>query len=113
MILNLGHTVGHAIETLSGYTISHGECVAKGIKYAINVSQRVYNFSDEKKQRLLNLLNVSGVDLTSNYDIKDILNQIKSDKKAGDNYVHFAVIEDVGSVKIVKLYYDEIENYLC
>ena len=113
MILNLGHTVGHAIETLSGYTISHGECVAKGIKYAINVSQRVYNFSDDKKQRLLNLLSASGVDLTANYDIKDIHNQIKSDKKAGDNYVNFAVIEDVGSVKIVKLYYDEIENYLC
>ena len=113
MILNLGHTVGHAIETLSGYTISHGECVAKGIKYAINVSQRVFEFSDDKKQCLLNLLSASGVDLTSNYDIKDILNQIKSDKKAGDNYVNFAVIEDVGSVKIVKLYYDEIENYLC
>ena len=53
MVLNLGHTVGHAIETLSNYALSHGECVAKGINYAINVSQKIYGFSDDKKREML------------------------------------------------------------
>ena len=112
MVLNLGHTVGHAIETLSNYTLSHGECVAKGINYAIKVSQKLYGFSEEKKQELLNLLNLSGVDLTCNYLPSELIKQIKMDKKATDNYINFVTIKDIGEVEIQRISYSDLESYL-
>ena len=45
-VLNLGHTVGHAIEAMSDYKLSHGECVAKGIVQELRASVNM-GFTDK------------------------------------------------------------------
>ena len=40
-LLNLGHTVGHAIEKIENYNLSHGECVLKGLYYALEISKKL------------------------------------------------------------------------
>ena len=112
MILNLGHTVGHAIETLSNYQISHGECVAKGIYYAIMVSSKIYNFSQQKTNELINLLQSYPFDLSLKFSPNQLDNQIKMDKKSEGDSVNFVVIESIGNTTTKKLTFDELLGLL-
>ena len=112
MILNLGHTVGHAIESLSGYNYSHGECVAKGINYAIKLSKKVLNLSDNVTTKLYGVLNLYNFDLTCNFTAKELVNQIKKDKKSTGDSVNFVLVEDVAKPVIKKISYTELENLL-
>ena len=63
MLLNFGHTIGHAIEKLYDYKVSHGECVLKGMAYAIELSEKLGFISAEQKETSLNFLNGAGVSL--------------------------------------------------
>lgn len=111
-VLNLGHTVGHAIEKLSNYEISHGGCVAKGIAYAIDISSKIFNFSQEKTDKLHSLLNSYPFDLSCNFSSDEIINQIKLDKKSKSDGVDFILIKDIGDVKIQKIKFSELSELL-
>ncbi len=108
-ILNLGHTFGHAIESLSSFTISHGECVVKGIKLAIDFSKKYYGLSDECVKKMYELLSVKGHNLDVGYSLNDVVKQVYSDKKRQNNSVSFITIKDIGNVKIEDVL---IENLL-
>ncbi|MBO5851548.1 MAG: 3-dehydroquinate synthase [Clostridia bacterium] len=107
-ILNLGHTLGHAIESLSSYSISHGECVVKGIKLAIDFSKKYYGLSDEKVQEMYKLLTVKGHNLSINYPISDLVKQVYSDKKRQNDSVSFIAIKDIGNVLIEDILIHEL-----
>ncbi len=116
MLLNLGHTVGHAIETLDEYKNSHGLCVIKGIYQIINLSKKYYGFNEQKKQELLSLLYVLGLDndkLKNGYTAKELKDKILSDKKSQGEYVNFVLIKGIGKCEIVKISTDKIEEYLA
>ncbi len=110
MLLNLGHTVGHAIETLSHYDLPHGICVAKGLGVAIEISQKLYGFDDVKEREMRELLDSVGLDLSLRYDMNEIIAQMKHDKKAGVDEVSFVLIEDIGKCRIEKLKLDELKR---
>ncbi len=112
MLLNLGHTVGHAIETLSGYKTPHGKCVAKGIAYAISLSKAVYGFSDEKEKEMRELLAAANMDLTVRYKKEDMLALMRRDKKAKHDYVNFVLIPEIGKCKTEKMAFSLLENLL-
>ena len=110
--LNLGHTVGHAVESLSGYKHSHGLCVAKGIGKIIDISCKYYGYEDDKKQEFINLLNTVPFDLNIDYSTIEIQNKILIDKKACNDGVNLILIKDVGKTVIVKFTQLELENVL-
>ena len=112
MLLNLGHTVGHAIENLSGYTVPHGACVAKGLSFAIAVSKSVYGLPDEKVAEMQNLLQFSGIDLSCPYKKEEILALIRRDKKAKHDGVDFVLIKDIGCCEIKRMDFSVLENIL-
>ncbi len=101
--LNLGHTIGHAIENLSGYTISHGLCVAKGISAIIDLSADFYHLSDEKVNKMRALLSSWKFDLSIPFTKGEVCEQLFMDKKAESGGVNFILIKDVGEVKIERL----------
>ncbi len=111
-LLNLGHTVGHAIESLSEYSIPHGVCVAKGIDACIDVSCAYYRFSAEKKAEMKRLLYSFGFDLTTPYKKTEIIEKIKLDKKASDEYIDFVLLKDIGKPKIEKIKIKDLEILL-
>ena len=54
--LNFGHCVGHAIESLSNYTISHGHCVVIGMCAALQLSQKLGHITLQEVERALKLI---------------------------------------------------------
>ncbi len=112
MLLNLGHTVGHAVESLSGYTIPHGLCVYKGLGAAITVSKNYYGLTDEKEKELRALLASANEDGTIPFTKDEIVNKIALDKKAGDGFVKFVLIKDAGDCRVENLPLDKVGELL-
>lgn len=111
-LLNLGHTVGHAVEELSNYTLSHGLCVYKGLYEAVKLSEKLYGFDEKKSKRLFNLLTTQDIDYTLPYGKEEILKAIKRDKKADGNKIKFVTVFDVGDCRVENLSFDELEKLL-
>ncbi len=103
MLLNFGHTVGHAIEKLSNYTLSHGECVIKGMYYAIKSSYRLGFIDNKDKIEAINFLKSSGVLDEVDFTSKQILSIMKRDKKADGDLVNFVFTKGFGLPLIKKV----------
>ncbi|MBN2039480.1 MAG: 3-dehydroquinate synthase [Spirochaetes bacterium] len=98
-ILNFGHTVGHAIESLLEYkTISHGEAVAIGLLVESEISERIGWLTEQEKRRVADL--ISKYDLIYNkYKVKtnDILEHMKYDKKNTAGKINFVLLKGLNN----------------
>ncbi len=108
MLLNFGHTVGHAIEKLYDYKVSHGECVIKGMNFAINLSNKFGFLSDIDTQNAVKFLKTSGVDLSVPFSKEEIISIMKSDKKASGDTVNFVFTLGFSKSFIKKVKFTEI-----
>jgi len=98
VILNYGHTIGHAIESALLYKgVTHGEAVAIGMVLAAKLSNSLGYLSDEDTHRH-NLLIDSLLSIDREIDFKDIEGYLKRDKKAKDGKVRFVLADKIGHV---------------
>ncbi|MBI4843500.1 MAG: 3-dehydroquinate synthase [Nitrospirae bacterium] len=103
-ILNFGHTVGHAIETATGYTrYLHGEAVAIGMRYASDLAVKLGIFDEDSAVKVKELIRSCGLpaDIPSDIGISDVINAMSVDKKAIAGNIRFVLPEKIGSVRIV------------
>jgi len=100
-ILNFGHTVGHAIEAVSGFGVSHGKAVAMGIVAASKISLKMGLFSRSDYVRIKSLISRFGlpVDLAG-YPVEDLMLAIKHDKKRAAGRLRMVLIKNAGEVFI-------------
>ncbi|MFQ5584195.1 MAG: 3-dehydroquinate synthase, partial [Calditrichia bacterium] len=101
-VLNFGHTVGHAIETLSNYQVRHGFAVAQGMRVAAALSHRLLGYPAERLSRLNKLLDdyhLLPVEM-SGYSLEDIWNCIRFDKKARQQTPLFTLLDEQGKPKL-------------
>lgn len=110
--LNLGHTVGHAIESLSNYSYSHGECVVKGLAYTLKISKTLYNLEQSKYDEMYALLTSCGHNLTCPFSANQLIDKIAYDKKSDGNTIKFVAVKDIGDAEIVNLHYTKLLEYL-
>ncbi len=112
-LLNLGHTLGHAIEKESNYTIPHGLAVTKGTLCVANAS---VNYGKLQKQAYLDAIEICkkyDLDYTISYDIKTLLKNIQMDKKMhSDGDISFVDINGVGNCIVRTTSIKELEEYL-
>ena len=109
-ILNLGHTIGHALETMSRGKISHGLAVAYGIQYIIERKYKLGIFSEEQRDRYNTIFEFFNIDKIQ-MDNKKLYKYILKDKKMIDNQkLEFIDIEEPGDCRIKKI---SIEEFLC
>lgn len=88
--LNLGHTFGHALETVTGFSdFSHGEGVAWGIAKAMETSLELGIVDREYYTRIINLLKIYNYRLDADVDPKKIIDAMKLDKKKKGGVVKF------------------------
>ena len=99
-ILNLGHTVGRAAETLSGYRLLHGEAVAIGLSAACALAVRMGKMTAEEAGRVRALLERAGlpVRLPEGTDREALLRKLYTDKKVRNGKLRFVVPEGIGNV---------------
>jgi 3-dehydroquinate synthase len=96
--LNFGHTLGHAIEAEIGYgKITHGEAVAIGMVFALQLSSHVYNL-DFNTSEFIKWLNQLGykTELPEGLSIERLLGRMKQDKKSYGQSVRFVLLKEIG-----------------
>jgi len=99
-VLNLGHTFGHAIETVTNYSISHGAAVSIGLRAAGLLALRTDRFSTEEHLRVLALLTLLRLPMVSpSSDIDALLAAMGSDKKTRAGALRFVLPRTIGDVE--------------
>jgi 3-dehydroquinate synthase len=101
-ILNFGHTIGHAIESLTEYKkYRHGEAVAIGMVYAARLSSESGLCSSKDYERVVNLIREAGLPTSiSGLDSDDVIDSLYLDKKVKDEKIRFILMMGIGSVEI-------------
>jgi len=112
-ILNYGHTFGHAIESLCGFSLPHGHCVALGMVCATNFSRNMDGMPSLQVKRIHSLLNFFGlpIKLPTSYNIntEDIYNMMLKDKKAKSGALTLIISNKIGTAGIIeKVSKDEV-----
>lgn len=99
-ILNLGHTVGRAIETESGYRLLHGEAVAIGLAAETRLSRKMGYMDDFEVQRVDELLKKAGlpVRIPGYISRESLLDRLYTDKKVRNGQLRFVVQCGIGSM---------------
>ena len=101
--LNLGHTVGHAVELISGFKLSHGESVAIGMvveaAYAVRVGVAVRG-SDEAIESTLSKLGLP-TRIPAELPREEIIRAMRVDKKKNAKSIRFALPVEIGKVELV------------
>jgi 3-dehydroquinate synthase len=114
-ILNFGHTLGHAIESLTEYRrYLHGEAVAIGMAFAARISRAQGYCTDETVHRIVALLKRAGlpVEVPQELGGPSLGLAIEGDKKAAGGKVKFVCLEDLGRTRFVQLTGQEIAEFV-
>jgi 3-dehydroquinate synthase len=112
MLLNLGHTFGHAAEVLSGYRLTHGGAVAAGMAVITRAAVKRGYCQPEMLDQLLSLLDSFGLPAALPYRAAELLPVIRGDKKAAGGAVKLIVPEAPGCVKVLPVLIPELEGWL-
>jgi 3-dehydroquinate synthase len=102
-ILNYGHTIGHAVESLTGYTtVLHGEAVAIGMIAASRIAVALGMWTTECDRRQLALIEKAGLPtrLPLGLEIDQILAALQTDKKVKAGKVRFVLPTEIGTVTV-------------
>lgn len=114
-VLNFGHTVGHAVEMVTGYRqYLHGEAVAMGMAFAARLSASRGHCRPEVADRVVSLIERAGLPVTIPRPLvgSSLLAAIEADKKAAGGKIRFVCVEDVGCTRFENLSGEEILRYL-
>ena len=98
-LLNFGHTVGHAMETLSDYSgLLHGEAISMGMCCGARLSVKRAGLSEADAQRLRELIAASGLPtrLGKTFKLGELLEAARLDKKARDGKLRFVLLKHLG-----------------
>jgi 3-dehydroquinate synthase len=100
-VLNLGHTIGHALETETHYrSLLHGEAVAWGMIAATNIALTVGRTDSVTAGRITDSVLSLGRLPEVNVSARKILTRLQSDKKTQNGVVHFILPREIGKVEV-------------
>lgn len=109
-LLNFGHTIGHAIEKLSNFEISHGSAVAKGMIIAARLGVKL-GYPDYSSQ-IESVLTDYGFDLSCPYSADEIYDIALSDKKSTGKSIDMIIPETIGNCVIVPVRNEDLLRLL-
>lgn len=99
--LNFGHTFGHAIETVSDYAYSHGQCVAFGMTAAAYTAAKLGMIDEATRLRIVTLIHRAGLPTVGlELSAGDVVNSMAHDKKVKSGTLRFVLPDRIGHVVI-------------
>jgi 3-dehydroquinate synthase len=105
MLLNFGHTLGHAVEKLTGFgRVLHGEAVAMGMVFAAGRSEELGLAPPGTRERLADVITHAGLSPEiPSFARKAYLEALRVDKKKVDRRIHFVALSRIGCAETVAL----------
>ena len=101
LILNFGHTVGHAIEAVSGFGLKHGQAVAIGMMSAAKISRKMGLLAESEVGRLEKLVTAAGLPVKMPaLDITAVMEAMRHDKKVKGDKIRFVLLKSLGNAFI-------------
>ncbi len=110
MLLNFGHTVGHAIETCSGFGISHGSAVAIGMSVITRAAVKMGLCPESELCELIELLTANGLPTVCPYSARELAAAATADKKRVGDIISFIIPCGIGNCQIKKIPIDSLED---
>lgn len=104
--LNLGHTIGHSIETLSDFTITHGQAVAIGMAIISKAGCRAI-YED-----LIAVLKKFNLPTSTEFSASELYSNALSDKKRSGGTVNLIIPQAIGNCAIVPTDVDQLESFI-
>ena len=99
-VLNLGHTVGRAVETVSNYRLLHGEAVAIGLVAEARLAQNMGYLSEADAERVIALLKRANLptEIPEYIDREALVKKLYTDKKVRDGKLRFVIQDGIGAI---------------
>ncbi len=113
MLLNLGHTVGHAVETCSGYTIPHGQAVAIGMAVITKAAVEKGLCERDTSRALSELLALYSLPTQCPFSADMLARAARADKKSTEEHMTLIVPERIGRCRALTIATDEIPIWLA
>lgn len=113
-MLNLGHTLGHAVEKVS--SLPHGDAVGMGLGFAARFSNLRGKLTDANTRRILGLLERFGIPAVPTGEKEAIKDAVHKDKKRDGSNIHFVIPGKIGQCEVEEISLKELEgaiNDLC
>ena len=107
--LNFGHTIGHAVEKVTG--VSHGKAVSLGMVAAAGLSETRGLLSSSDKNRIITLLQNMNLPVEMDADKEKVMDAMKRDKKREGDSIHFVLLDGIGKAVIENITIRELEEY--
>ena len=100
-ILNYGHTIGHAIESVSDFSVGHGRAVAIGMLAAARISNKMGMLDENEVVRLKKVIEQAGLPTKMpDFKVAEIMQAMRHDKKVLRDKVRFVLLKSIGNVFI-------------
>lgn len=104
--LNFGHTLGHAIEKVTG--VGHGEAISAGMAAAAKLSENKGYLSATERERIEKLLQNLKLPTSIEANREKLIRAIMRDKKREKDNIHFVLLEGIGKAVVEQIAIDEL-----
>ena len=111
-LLNLGHTLGHAIEANSNFTLSHGQCVAIGMAQICQAAAKHGLCQKETCEEIISLLETFGLPTKTSQSKDSIYQTALGDKKRRSNTLTLIVPTEVGNCILHPIPVEELSDWI-
>ena len=112
MLLNFGHTLGHAVESLSNYQISHGKAVAIGMSLICRACVKAGICDAQICDRIIALLALFGLPCSATYTPEMLFTAACADKKRNGGVIHLIVPQSIGTCIIRPTPVCELQSFI-
>jgi len=111
-LLNLGHTLGHAIETLSNFELGHGSCVAAGTSMLAKACSKLGLCSVEDAKNIATLTQAYNLPTSTSFTVEELYSAALHDKKSHADSIDMVLIYGIGDVRIERKSFTELKQLI-
>lgn len=112
-LLNFGHTVGHAVELLSNFSLTHGSAVAVGMAIVVRASVKLGCCGEECRDRLIAMIKDFGLPTETEFTAAELAKAMLADKKRAGSVVDMIIPEKIGRCVIRRTSVDALESFVA